>query len=117
MDFSAWQTRGASLLARAAQAPGDTPSGALGDGSGLDLTPPPLTPEQYALLPHDNAAVRLNTSIWVLLSMATAFLGLRVYCKFNGHRGLWWDDWVLIASWVGSSEVISQLGSTDNESL
>ena len=93
-----WQTRTASVLARADVGP----NGALGDGSGLDLTPPPLTPEQYAALPHDNAAVRLNTTIWTLLAVATLFLSLRLYCKFRWHRGLWWDDWVLLASWVRS---------------
>jgi len=40
MEPSKWQTQTASLLARAAEA-----SGKLGDGSGLDLTPLPLTPE------------------------------------------------------------------------
>jgi len=36
---------------------------------------------------------------WGLAALASAFLGLRLYCKLNIRRGLWWDDWVLIASW------------------
>ncbi|KAI2616396.1 hypothetical protein GGS26DRAFT_449001 [Hypomontagnella submonticulosa] len=53
----------------------------------------------------------VNAVIWVLISLATLFLGLRVFCKFKRHRGLWWDDWVLIASWLVliSSGVIMSL--------
>ena len=39
-------------------------------------------------------------SVWVLLALATIFLALRIYSKFRKSRGLWWDDWILIASWV-----------------
>ncbi|KAI0843255.1 hypothetical protein F5Y06DRAFT_254422 [Hypoxylon sp. FL0890] len=42
----------------------------------------------------------VNAVIWVLISLATTFLGLRVFCKHKRGRGLWWDDWILIASWV-----------------
>lgn len=28
------------------------------------------------------------------------FLVLRLYCKVDRSRGLWWDDYVLIAAWV-----------------
>ncbi|KAI0595436.1 hypothetical protein F4775DRAFT_595222 [Biscogniauxia sp. FL1348] len=43
---------------------------------------------------------RTNASIWVLITLATIFLGLRVFCKFRRHKGLWWDDWVLFPSWL-----------------
>ncbi|KAK4031333.1 hypothetical protein C8A01DRAFT_51553 [Parachaetomium inaequale] len=36
---------------------------------------------------------------WGLTALASAFLGLRLYCKLNIRRGLWWDDWILIAAW------------------
>ncbi|KAI0025148.1 hypothetical protein F4780DRAFT_792719 [Xylariomycetidae sp. FL0641] len=39
-------------------------------------------------------------SVWVLTAFSLVFLGLRLYCKFVGHRGLWWDDHILIVSWV-----------------
>ncbi|KAI1451329.1 hypothetical protein F4805DRAFT_473961 [Annulohypoxylon moriforme] len=42
----------------------------------------------------------INTVVWLLIAFATIFLGLRVFCKFKRSKGLWWDDWVLIASWV-----------------
>ncbi|KAI0095320.1 hypothetical protein F4776DRAFT_677637 [Hypoxylon sp. NC0597] len=42
----------------------------------------------------------VNAVIWVLISLATTFLGLRVFCKYKRGRGLWWDDWILIASWI-----------------
>ncbi|KAK4161872.1 hypothetical protein QBC43DRAFT_91493 [Cladorrhinum sp. PSN259] len=42
---------------------------------------------------------QINFTIWLLTALSAAFLALRVYCKFLRHRGLWWDDHVLIASW------------------
>ncbi|KAK4203218.1 hypothetical protein QBC40DRAFT_29529 [Triangularia verruculosa] len=43
---------------------------------------------------------QINFTIWLLTSLSAAFLALRVYSKFLRHRGLWWDDHVLIASWI-----------------
>ncbi|KAK1830623.1 hypothetical protein QBC39DRAFT_104917 [Podospora conica] len=37
---------------------------------------------------------------WTFLGLASIALGLRVYCKWSSGRRLWWDDGVLIASWV-----------------
>lgn len=63
----------------------------------------PWTPEQLAHLPHDNAGTRLIASIWVMNVLALGFLTARVYCKFLRHRGLWWDDGILIASYVSAN--------------
>ncbi len=60
----------------------------------------PLTPEQDAVFPHDNGASRLLGSIWALSALATVFLALRVYCRMLKRQSLWWDDGILIASWV-----------------
>jgi hypothetical protein len=72
---------------------------------GADAGPPPVgpplyTPEQLAALPHDNQGPRLVVVIWLLLALATFFLGMRIYCKLSRHSGLWWDDHILIGSWV-----------------
>ncbi len=40
------------------------------------------------------------TVVWVLTAAATVFLALRIYCKAKIARGMWWDDYVLIVSWV-----------------
>lgn len=58
------------------------------------------TPEQLAALPHDNQAPRLIITIWFLIALATSFLAMRLYCKLSRHSGLWWDDYILIGSWV-----------------
>ena len=60
----------------------------------------PPTPEQLAALPHDNAGPKLNAVVWFLTILSGLFLGLRVYCKHLRHKGLWWDDFILIAAWV-----------------
>jgi hypothetical protein len=49
---------------------------------------------------QDNHGPLLLGVSWGLTSLATIFLGLRLYCKLSTGRRLWWDDWVLIAGWV-----------------
>ena len=46
--------------------------------------------------------LRLKVAIWFLAISSLIILALRVYCKFLRKRGLWWDDYILIASWVCS---------------
>lgn len=54
----------------------------------------PLPNGQSDLGPH------LNRVVWLLSSFSGLFLGLRLYCKLWRRRQLWWDDYLLIASWV-----------------
>ena len=86
----------------AAPPSGAPPTGPPPDASGMTPMLPNLTPEQIAALPHDNYGPHLLGAIWTLWAVASVFLILRVYCKWFRHRGLWWDDWVLIAAWVCS---------------
>ena len=39
---------------------------------------------------------------WVLVVVSAAFLSLRVFAKISRGRRMWYDDHILIASWVGS---------------
>ena len=70
-----------------------------------------MTPQQDALretlsmegapvMDHDDAGPRVLISIWLLTGMATVFLAVRIWCKFLTRRLLWWDDYILILSWV-----------------
>jgi hypothetical protein len=54
--------------------------------SGMDLTA--------------NLGPQLNGITWFLFGSATVFMTLRLYCKFLNGRGFWWDDYVLVLSWV-----------------
>ncbi|KAK3496028.1 hypothetical protein B0T13DRAFT_529124 [Neurospora crassa] len=59
---------------------------------------------------HRSRVALVNFSCWFLTAFATLFLGLRIYCKRYRGRGLWWDDYVLILSWISlttSSALIS----------
>lgn len=49
-----------------------------------------------------NPSTEVNTGIWLLFVGATAFLGMRLWCKLDRRTGLWWDDRILIASWVST---------------
>ncbi len=62
--------------------------------------PAAFTPDQLAALPHNNSGPKLDAVIWALTGLASMFLGLRLYCKLSRHKRLWWDDYILIASWV-----------------
>ena len=50
----------------------------------------------------------LNGGLWSLWAGATAFLGLRIWIKLTRRHGLWWDDYILLASWVSISFRLSQ---------
>ncbi len=39
-------------------------------------------------------------AIWSLIAASFIFMMVRLYCKKYRLRGLWWDDYVLILSWV-----------------
>jgi len=51
-------------------------------------------------LPHDNYGPSFNAAVWLLTGLAAVFLALRLYCKYLRRKSLWWDDYVLIASFV-----------------
>ncbi|KAI0147369.1 hypothetical protein GGR57DRAFT_261027 [Xylariaceae sp. FL1272] len=51
------------------------------------------------ILSHDDFGPQIETCTWALAALALFWLTLRIYCKTRKHRGLWWDDYVLIASW------------------
>lgn len=48
----------------------------------------------------DHLGPYLLRVVWPLAALSGLFLGLRVYCKLRRRRQLWWDDHVLVASWV-----------------
>ncbi|KAK5661807.1 hypothetical protein OQA88_9909 [Cercophora sp. LCS_1] len=57
-------------------------------------------PSSFRVTQMEDYGPQVNFTIWLLTALSAAFLALRVYCKFLRHRGLWWDDHVLIAAWL-----------------
>lgn len=55
-----------------------------------------------------NYGPRLNKTIWCLTAFPALFLGLRIYCKVWRRRPLWWDDYILMVSWVSHRENLLQ---------
>ncbi|KAF3763980.1 hypothetical protein M406DRAFT_240457, partial [Cryphonectria parasitica EP155] len=37
---------------------------------------------------------------WAMTAGAAVFLGARVFVKLTTHKRLWWDDWLLVASFL-----------------
>jgi hypothetical protein len=46
------------------------------------------------------AGHQLNAINWPLVTLSALFLSLRIFLKLRQQRPLWWDDYVLIISWV-----------------
>lgn len=42
---------------------------------------------------------QLNAIVWLLVSVSGLFMFTRLYLKTCQNRGLWWDDYILLASW------------------
>ncbi|KAF2635704.1 hypothetical protein P280DRAFT_169433 [Massarina eburnea CBS 473.64] len=41
----------------------------------------------------------VNAGLWTLFAGATVLLSLRIWVKFTRRHGVWWDDYILLASW------------------
>jgi Kef-type K+ transport system membrane component KefB len=57
--------------------------------------------------------MNINAVDWSLTAVSGLLLGIRLYVKLARRRGLWWDDHLLLASWVsmygGLSFVVAAL--------
>lgn len=42
----------------------------------------------------------INAIGWLLLSLAGIVVGARIWAKISARKGLWWDDYIVIAAWV-----------------
>ncbi|KAL5606876.1 hypothetical protein BROUX41_003253 [Berkeleyomyces rouxiae] len=58
-------------------------------GAGMALEPP-----------SDDLSDRMRIVSWIMLSLSTVFVALRVYCKTLNARGLWWDDYILLLAYA-----------------
>jgi hypothetical protein len=45
-------------------------------------------------------AAKVIASIWSMLFITTTFLAIRLYCRAIRTKALWWDDYLLVASWA-----------------
>ncbi|KAF4125990.1 hypothetical protein GMORB2_1236 [Geosmithia morbida] len=48
----------------------------------------------------DDRGARLVACCWSMAAAAGILLAMRIYCKLWRSKGLWWDDYILIASWT-----------------
>ncbi|KAK4174463.1 hypothetical protein QBC36DRAFT_218389 [Triangularia setosa] len=56
--------------------------------------------DQLRLDPTIDYGSQLNATVWLLISVSAVFLFIRLYLKKCQNRGLWWDDYFLMGSWV-----------------
>jgi len=73
-----------------------------------------MSPSLAPQLSHEDEGPLLLAVTWTLTGLATIFLGLRIYSKIAGHRGLYWDDWALITAWVSCDFERRRFNSSDS---
>ncbi|KXX73068.1 hypothetical protein MMYC01_210263, partial [Madurella mycetomatis] len=54
----------------------------------------------YVSLAENPRGVTILATLWPLITFASTFLALRLYCKVTRRRQLWWDDHFIIAAWI-----------------
>ena len=54
-------------------------------------------------LPQDDNGPVTLVAVWCLCAVSAGFLAMRLYAKITRQQGLWWDDHILITSWVCQS--------------
>jgi hypothetical protein len=52
-------------------------------------------------------SLQLNLGLWILFAGATVLLCARVWVKITRRHGLWYDDYILITSWVSTSSLLT----------
>lgn len=67
------------------------------------LIPGAVAPRTTHIINFYDPSVEVNAGIWILFASTSAFLGLRLWCKIDRKHGLWYDDYILIASWVSAN--------------
>lgn len=51
-------------------------------------------------LDYVNPSKQVYIGLWCLQAGATAFLAARLWMKHMRRHGIWWDDYILVISWV-----------------
>lgn len=51
----------------------------------------------------DGFGAYINAIGWLLLSLAGIVVGARIWAKVSARKGLWWDDYIVLAAWVSMS--------------
>jgi hypothetical protein len=61
-----------------------------------------IEPRNHNHTLHDyvNPEVPLNIGLWTLFAGATFFLAVRLWIKVTRRHGMWYDDWILVVTWV-----------------
>ncbi|KAI1866324.1 uncharacterized protein JN550_007712 [Neoarthrinium moseri] len=74
-----------------------------GDDSDYSLPAPPPD-DKHRHNEHSGDLSTIGPEVvgvcWMLVALALVFLATRLYAKFSARRGMWWDDHVLLASWL-----------------
>lgn len=58
---------------------------------------------QQARPNDDGFGAYINAIGWLLLSLSGIVVGARIWAKVSARKGLWWDDYIVLAAWVSMS--------------
>ena len=59
-------------------------------------------------LDYVNPEKEVYIGLWCLQAGATLFLSARLWAKLTRRHGLWWDDYILLTTWVRRLERITK---------
>lgn len=59
-----------------------------------------LPPPQPVSSPFGASGPEVLGLVWTMTFVAASFLAVRLWVKHRSHKGLWWDDHLLLASWA-----------------
>ncbi|KKY36929.1 putative integral membrane protein [Diaporthe ampelina] len=48
----------------------------------------------------DGFGAYINVIGWLLLSLAGLVVSARIWAKISARKGLWWDDYIVLAAWI-----------------
>ncbi|TLD33715.1 hypothetical protein PspLS_00016 [Pyricularia sp. CBS 133598] len=92
-----------SLNMSTSQLPSNGTTGGVPPSTGGGPPPGFSGPPPGALGPcnfGENLGPKADAVSWTLVAFTTIFLLLRLYCKWLKSNRLWWDDWLLILSYM-----------------
>lgn len=59
-------------------------------------------------LDYVNPEKQVYIGLWCLQAGATLFLSARLWAKLTRRHGLWWDDYILLITWVRGLQHVMQ---------
>lgn len=85
----------------------------MGEGDTSSVYVSPAQNGDSPQIAYDSLGGQINIAVWCLAAASLVFVVGRLLCKLWRGTRLWWDDWVLMTSWVSFAHFSAHLRRTD----